>query len=999
MAKRYADVPKWNDGTSFEDFANDIEIWEMTVEGILKPEQLAGVVYLSLSDAVREKVRALKAKDMKHEKGLEVLMKKLKALYGKHEKLLKFLTYERFDTFIRPKEMNIIEYLNEWEARNDKCKSLNVQITDDTVLAYLLLKSANLNESQQTLIRTTLSDYTLAEMNEKIRAMCNQMHSAEKTDRSTGPSDLLGDDNTLPIKVEPVQYAESSHILYTRNSESSQQKVYSGKALNRGNRGNHRGNYRGNYSQAHRGNNRKTLVRNPPDRNGETMKCHICKAETHMVNDCPDRGYDIVDYQRSYSRYNANNLTLFEQGIDTNYLDVFLEETLNCGVLDSGCPDNVCGNDWLNHYIDNLDHIKQKEVRWEQSCKTFKFGGDVYESLGVAEIPAKLGSKSINIRTDVISLKIPLLMSSRAMKKAQTQIDFAKDSCVMLGEKMNLRFTSSGHYAVCLMKEKAVWAASRVLIALKSLDDKKKAAKKLHEQFAHASSKRIIDLLRDEGTDDSELFDSIRSCEDNCETCKLYKKSKPRPAVGFSLSKNLNDVVCIDLKFFDGKICLHLVDHATRFSAAAIVESKRKEEIVDKMFRHWISLFGVPRKIQSDNGGEFSNILLIEMCEFIGSEPLCTAAESPWSNSIVERHNAVIGLMVKKVLHDVNCSLEVALAWSVAAKNALKNVYGYSPNQLVFGRNPNLPVAVDSEPPALEGVTASKIIADHLNAMHIARQAFIQSEASDKIKRALTRNVRTATVLPYDTGDKVYYRTHGNDKMHGPAIVIGKANKQVYIKHGGFVHRVNPIHLQLVDKKQIETKELAVQDPESEGSSTGVGQMLKQNEVDNSTTVSNETISEEVPTQSSESISTVDNQSSKNCHTALPDVGSIIKYKMSNFDEFHDAKVLSRAGKASTNKRTWLNIDDYDAGKKMSLNFADVESWNYYEESNESNDNCNEVLLVSEGNEVHAAKMKEIENLKEHAVYRNVEYTGQSLVHSRWILTEKIKNGEKTVKA
>lgn len=68
----------------------------------------------------------------------------------------------------------------------------------------------------------------------------------------------------------------------------------------------------------------------------------------------------------------------------------------------------------------------------------------MYESLGLVEFPAMLGSKEINIRTDVISLKLLLLLSNNTMRKSQTTIDFANDSSTMLGEKMNLRFTSSG---------------------------------------------------------------------------------------------------------------------------------------------------------------------------------------------------------------------------------------------------------------------------------------------------------------------------------------------------------------------------------------------------------------------------------------------------------------------------------------------------------------------------------------------------------------------------
>ena len=85
-----------------------------------------------------------------------------------------------------------------------------------------------------------------------------------------------------------------------------------------------------------------------------------------------------------------------------------------------------------------------------------------------------------------------------------------------------------------------------------------------------------------------------------------------------------------------------------------------------------------------------------------------------------------------KVLDDQGCSAEIALAWSLSAKNALKNVYGFSPNQLVFGHNPNLPAIIDNKLPALSGVTSSQLIADHLNVLHASRKAFIACEADDR---------------------------------------------------------------------------------------------------------------------------------------------------------------------------------------------------------------------------------------------------------------------------
>ena len=47
--------------------------------------------------------------------------------------------------------------------------------------------------------------------------------------------------------------------------------------------------------------------------------------------------------------------------------------------------------------------------------------------------------------------------------------------------------------------------------------------------------------------------------------------------------------------------------------------------------------------------------------------------------------------MTQKTMNDGVHELALAIHWCVAAKNSLENVYGYSPNQLVFARNPNYP--------------------------------------------------------------------------------------------------------------------------------------------------------------------------------------------------------------------------------------------------------------------------------------------------------------------
>ena len=185
------------------------------------------------------------------------------------------------------------------------------------------------------------------------------------------------------------------------------------------------------------------------------------------------------------------------------------------------------------------------------------------------------------------------------------------------------------------------------------------------------------------------------------------------------------------------------------------------------------------------------------MSENLNREVLA-AAESPWSNGIHKRHSAVIGRMTDKIRDESDGSTEVALTWAINAKNSHHNVYGSSPSQLVFGRNPNLPSVLNDKLPAPGGHASSEVVANHLNAKHEACKAFIECEALEKIRRALRHNVWQSTTLEFTPGDKVYYKHLNSDYWKGPAEVIGKDNHQVIVKHGGSLIRVHPISLRLV---------------------------------------------------------------------------------------------------------------------------------------------------------------------------------------------------------
>ena len=249
---------------------------------------------------------------------------------------------------------------------------------------------------------------------------------------------------------------------------------------------------------------------------------------------------------------------------------------------------------------------------------------------------------------------------------------------------------------------------------------------KLHKQYIHPSAHKLKKLIRDSGINDQNILSEVDRVTDNCVTCKKFKVTPQRPVVSFPLANSLNEVVAMDLKFFDTFIILHTIDHVTRYSQASIIPNKLKRSIVKGLFNHWICIFGTPEKFLSDNSGEFVNDEFIELAEKFNIRILTTAAEDPWSNGLCERHNAILSDLTRKVQMYANRDIHMALRWAVAAKTSMTNIHGFTPNQLVFGRNLNLPCVSTDKLPAENNSDTSEYMAQTLQALHSARQAFIQ---------------------------------------------------------------------------------------------------------------------------------------------------------------------------------------------------------------------------------------------------------------------------------
>ncbi|XP_064616270.1 uncharacterized protein LOC135480371 [Liolophura sinensis] len=369
------------------------------------------------------------------------------------------------------------------------------------------------------------------------------------------------------------------------------------------------------------------------------------------------------------------------------------------------------------------------------------------------------------------------------------------------------------------------------------------------------------------------------------------------------------------------------------------------------------------------------------MAENFNIQVLTTAAYSPWSNGVAERHNQTLTSTLLKIRADNNIDWETGLSWALMAKNSMHNEQGFSPHQLVFGKSPNLPSVVSDMPPALEGTSMSSVVGKHITALHTARKAYAESECSEKIRRALRKKAPSSTEK-FCTGDMVYYKRIDSPEWKGPGVVIGQDGAVTFVRHGGTCIRVHHSRLQKITRQAEIEEDLELKGFQSEQGSVSVDKNSKNILEDNYETSDDDY----GPEAGSDKYALHQQQ------TLLSKIkiGQEVKFMQNGIS--HTAQILSRAGKVTGKYVHWYNVQFSEpgdkAGKQGSVNLSKVdilEVRNVESLSGSSHDNVFNIEDVS----FDKAKLEELESWKRNEVYVEVKDEGQRCVSTKWICTLK----------
>ena len=123
---------------------------------------------LSLEVEALNAVLEIDESDISKENGVDFIIERLNRLFKKDSTVIKYQTLKAFMTFKRPSNMSIQPYLNEFDKRLFKTESYGTVISDD-ILAYRLLKSANLSSYHEELVKATIPDFQYDIMKDQLK--------------------------------------------------------------------------------------------------------------------------------------------------------------------------------------------------------------------------------------------------------------------------------------------------------------------------------------------------------------------------------------------------------------------------------------------------------------------------------------------------------------------------------------------------------------------------------------------------------------------------------------------------------------------------------------------------------------------------------------------------------------------------------------------------------------------------------------------------------------
>lgn len=164
------------------------------------------------------------------------------------------------------------------------------------------------------------------------------------------------------------------------------------------------------------------------------------------------------------------------------------------------------------------------------------------------------------------------------------------------------------------------------------------------------------------------------------------------------------------------RYCLTMIDRATKWPEAIPIEDITAEKISDTFYQSWISRFGCPAIITTDQGRQFESEIFKFLMQRLGIQRSRTTAYHPQSNGIIERWHRTLKTALTARLHENSNWTRELPTVLLGLRSAIKEEIGCSAAELLYCQALRLPGEFYGEP--VTSLTSSQFHNNLSDAMH-----------------------------------------------------------------------------------------------------------------------------------------------------------------------------------------------------------------------------------------------------------------------------------------
>lgn len=213
---------------------------------------------------------------------------------------------------------------------------------------------------------------------------------------------------------------------------------------------------------------------------------------------------------------------------------------------------------------------------------------------------------------------------------------------------------------------------------------------------------------------------------------------------------------------------LTIVDRFTRWPEAIPLVDMRASTVVQAFVEQYVSRFGVPLEITTDQGAQFESKLFEEFNNLIGSHRIRTTSYHPQANGMVERFHRHLKASLYARNNTSNWSTELPFVL-LGIRTSIKPDLGCTPADLVYGQTLKVPgelilpspSTIPSDPTSLVQrlKQAMRSVVPQDSRKHSQNNIFVPQDLS-KCEQVFVRvdKVKTGLTPPYDGPFKVIKR-------------------------------------------------------------------------------------------------------------------------------------------------------------------------------------------------------------------------------------------------